>query len=309
MADRRGNSVERYYAAKRKRRKAKKRRIYFTLSLFCILTFVVLSLTVFFNIRSFRVQGNTSYSTEQIIAATGLKEGDNLFRLNKFKIADSMLEKLPYLGSVEIYRKLPTTLCIDVQETKARLVAYSGGKYVLMDEHLKVLEIKEELPEGLTYLVGLTLIEPTVGKTAAAEKENHTVLLDTLIDALYERFDPEKISAIDLTEVYSLRVYYDQHRVKILLGNSDQLNDKLQMAQNAIEQNGISEKARIDITNPGAAYYRVLEEEETDDLVGMLQGTATAKEEKAYEAPDTSDESEQSSADEEENNSSDEQNG
>ncbi len=298
MADRRGNSVERYYASKRKRRKARKRRIYLTLTLFCILTFVVLSLTVFFNIRSFQVQGNTTYSTQQIISATGLEEGDNLFRLNKFKIADSMVESLPYLGSVEIYRKLPTTLCIDVQETKARLVAYSKGQYVLLDEHMKVLEVCEQLPQGVTFLVGVNLTEATVGKTALFEKENHGTLLSTLIDALYERFDPQKISAIDLTEIYSLRVYYDQHRIKILLGNSEHLGDKLQMAKNAIEQNGISETARIDITNPTAAYYRTLDEEELDDLVGMLQGTATAKEEKAYGTSENKGKEEEQSASE-----------
>ena len=105
MADRRGNSVERYYASKEKHRKKKKVRLYFFLSLFCIAAFFILSLTVFFNINSFEVTGNNVYTDAQIIAAAGLEEGDNLFRLNKFKIADKMVVDLPYIGSVNIYRK------------------------------------------------------------------------------------------------------------------------------------------------------------------------------------------------------------
>lgn len=283
MADRRGNSVERYYAGKQKKRKRRKVRIYFTLILFCIITFIVLSLTVFFNIRSFRVQGNAIYSTQQIIAATGLAEGDNLFRLNKFKIADTLTEQLPYIGTVEIYRKLPTTLCIDVQETKARLVAFKDGKYILLDQSMKVLEIREEVPKEVTYLVGCGLKEATVGKTATFEKDTTQGLVEKLITALYKHFDPQEISAIDVSEMHALRVYCDNHRVKLMLGNSEQLDDKLQMAENAIAQNGITEKARIDITNPSAAYYRALDEEEGDDLLQMLRGKAKAKEEKAYE--------------------------
>lgn len=287
MADRRGNSVERYYAGKRKKRKRRKAKLYFGLILFCIVTFVVLSLTVFFNIRSFRVQGNTIYSAEQIVAAVGLKEGDNMFRINKFKLQDQLLVELPYIGSVEIYRKLPTTLCIDVQETKARLVACKGNDFVLMDQNLKVLEVRDSIPKDVAFLIGCNIADYQTGQTAVFEKESTPGLITTMLSALYERFDPLEISAIDISELHALRVYCDHHRVKLMLGSSEKLDEKLQMAENAMTQNSLSEKARIDITNPSAAYYRPLEEEEADDLEQMLLGKAEAKEEKAYQSGET----------------------
>ena len=286
MADRRGNSVERYYASKQKRRKSRRAKLYAFLILFCIATFVILSLTVFFNIRSFSVQGNTTYSKAQIIASTGLAEGDNLFRLNKFKIAEAMQEKLPYICAVEIYRKLPTTLCIDVQESGAAMVAYHGGKYVLLSSKLKVLEFKEELPEGVCYLIGVKFGELAVGKPAVFEKATTEQMLGTLLSEVQEHLDFSKVSALDLTESYNLRLYYDNHRIKVLLGASEKLDDKLQMASTTIRQNGVSEYARIDITTATSAYYRVLEEEEIDDLGQMLIGKATAKKDKTFDKVD-----------------------
>lgn len=282
MADRRGNSVERYYASKEKNRKKRKVRLYFFLTLFCIAAFVILSLTVFFNVNTFKVSGNNVYTDAQIIAATGLKEGDNLFRLNKFEIAEKMVVELPYVSSVNIYRKLPTTLCIDVQETSARLVVYRNGRYVLMDSSLKVLDIQNKLPEGPTYLIGAKLSDVSLGQTAVFEKETTRQAVTTLLQEMSAHFDFQKVSAIDVSELHALRLYYDNHRVKILLGNIERLDEKLQMAQNAISQNGLTEKARVDITNADAAYYRVLSEEEIDDPKQMLLGLAKAKEDKAY---------------------------
>ncbi|MBR5782669.1 MAG: FtsQ-type POTRA domain-containing protein [Clostridia bacterium] len=296
MADRRGNSVERYYASKKKRRKSRKAKLYIFLTLFCITAFIVLSLTVFFNIKNFEVQGNVTYSKSRIIKVMGLAEGDNLFRLNKFKIAETLSKELPYISSVEIYRKLPTTLCVDVQECSAALVVYSGGKYILLNSELKVLEEKEELPEGIAYLIGAEFAELKVGNTAVFAKDTIQQQVLALMDGLQQHFDFSKISAIDVTESYNLRLYYDNHRVKILLGNTDDLSDKLQMAQTTVKQNSVSEYARIDITASTSAYYRALGEEEIDDVEQMLLGNAVANEDKTYEkvedtAPeDTSDE-------------------
>ncbi len=298
MANRKGNSVDRYYAYKERKRKARKVKLYAALILFAVIAFVVLSLTVFFNIKEFRVQGNKTYSTAQILAAAGVEKGDNLFRLNKFKIAEKLSEELPYIGSVEIYRKLPYTLCIDVQETKARLVAYYGGKYVLLDENLRVLEIRKDIPQGLTYLVGCAIQEPQVGQSAQFKEEFTFNTTKLLLEALYDQFEPEKVSAIDVSEQFELRVYYDAHRIKLLVGNTERLGDKFKMADNAITQNSTTVKARIDITDPATAYYKALEDEETDDPLLMLQGKAKAKKEKAYadlEAPEDEETEEENS--------------
>lgn len=303
MAERKGSSVERYYAAKQKKQKQKKVRAYFFLTVFSIAIFITLSLTVFFNIRSFSVQGNTRYSNAQIIKASGIAEGDNLFRLNKFKIEEMMETELPYLGSIRIYRKLPTTLCFEVEETTAAFTTYQNGKFVILNEKMKVLQISDTLPMGIAYLIGDTVHEPKVGHIAGFSGEGTNAVCEELLPILRENFDFDKITALDVSDRYNIRIYYDNNRIKILLGNAEDLTQKIKMAQGTIDKNGLTETARIDVTNSGAAYYRVLSEEERDDTLAMLKGEATAKDDKAYantenEETDTSEE-----ADENEENS------
>ncbi len=300
MADRKGSSVDRYYASKQKRQKKKRAKVYAALIFLCVAVLITLSLTVFFNIRSFEIAGNTAYTKDQIIGAAGLKEGDNLFRLNKFKIADRLAVSLPYIESVEIYRKLPTTLCMNVTECRACFVAGRAGSYVLLSDKRKVLAVTEKLPSGVAYLIGDTVKEPKPGYTASFGEAAESYLGE-VIDAVLAVFPADKIGAIDLTDRYNLRLYYDGDRVKILLGNTEDLLDKLQMAKEAVDKNSTVEKARIDVTDSKKAYYRVLDEEEIDDLAGMLEGKSKAKPDKIYEiVTDTEDGQEQDPSDDEE---------
>ena len=75
--------------------------------------------TVFFQVEQVEVSGNARYTQEEIVACTGIKPGDNLFRMNKFAIQDHVLEEMPYLESILIRRKLPSTITVTVEEWDA----------------------------------------------------------------------------------------------------------------------------------------------------------------------------------------------
>lgn len=305
MADRKGNSVERYYAAKQKRQKKRKSRRYVLLTLFSLAVLLVLSLTVFFNIRSFAVQGNKIYSTEQIIAATGLKEGNNLFRLNKFKIADKMMAELPYIGQVEIYRKLPTTLCIDVAETRAAFVTRQNGGYAALSDSLKVLSIDKQPAKGAALLIGDTLKDPQPGQQAVFAGADTAQTLETLIPALRSDFEIDKVSAVNLTDRFNIALYYDNNRVKISVGNTEALSIKFKMAMGAIGKNSLTEPAVVDVTNSNAAYYRSLSEDEKDDVAALFAGK-TADADKTDKEKSEDGESDESSEKQQSDEKSDE---
>lgn len=81
--------------------------------------------TVFFQVETVAVTGNSRYSQEEIIKATGIQTGDNLFRMNKYQIAHQVLQGLPYVEELTIRRALPSTIVITVKEwdTVARVEA------------------------------------------------------------------------------------------------------------------------------------------------------------------------------------------
>ena len=65
-----------------------------------------------------RVTGTERYTEKDVIEASGIQRGDNLFLLNKYEAARSIAEQLPYIDieDIRIRRELPDTLLIDVAE-------------------------------------------------------------------------------------------------------------------------------------------------------------------------------------------------
>lgn len=90
------NSVERYYQKKKKRKKRARVLFFSLLFILLMITLAILSMTVFFNAETIIVEGNNHYSAEEILERGGLKIGQNLFRLDKFKAIEQMQE-LPYI--------------------------------------------------------------------------------------------------------------------------------------------------------------------------------------------------------------------
>ena len=99
---------------KARQRKIRRRRIKVLLFVLAVGVGVILSLTVFFKIESISASGSSKYSAEQIIAATGIKKGDNLFisSVNEEKLKT----KLPYIEKVTVKRKLPGTYTLKVTD-------------------------------------------------------------------------------------------------------------------------------------------------------------------------------------------------
>ena len=133
------NSVERYYQKKKKRRRRAKTVFFTLLFALLLLTFAILSVTIFFNAETIVVEGNTHYTAQQFLDQGGLKIGQNLFRLDKFKVIEKM-EEFPYVKSVKIRRHLPNKLQITVVENTPVVWAEYGGGALLLNEEYRVLE-------------------------------------------------------------------------------------------------------------------------------------------------------------------------
>lgn len=75
----------------------------------------VLWSTPILSVKRFEVSGNARTSTEQIIEASQIAEGDNLVRIPA-QAAGQRIIGLPWVVKVSVSRKLPNTVDIEVQE-------------------------------------------------------------------------------------------------------------------------------------------------------------------------------------------------
>ncbi|WP_215655456.1 FtsQ-type POTRA domain-containing protein [Pseudoflavonifractor sp. MCC625] len=203
-------------AARRKRRGRRRRGrfgiLYKVLSFFLILAAIVTGCIVFFRVNEIVVVGETRYSEAEIIAATGVEQGENLFQLNKFDMAHKVLTQLPYVDEITISRKLPDTLVLKVTESTPVAVLESGGNWWLLDVRGKLLEQGDaSLAQGRAVLTGLDPLSPAVGGKLAVGEEQQKKLesLMALFNALQARGMAGQVTEfIDLTAENVVRFGY-----------------------------------------------------------------------------------------------------
>lgn len=212
--------------------------------LLCVLGVVVAltgGATVFFRVETVTVTGNQRYTREEIIAASGIQTGDNLYALNKVRIDRRIRTQLPYVGELSINRSLPSTILIDVTEWEAvAQVAVpdpeqaaaaqeelAGGKpdaepAALAQEPWLISvrgKLLEQAPAGSRAIVvtGLTAIAPQAGDMLRVPEGEATRLeaLTALLGALEEAELFSQVSQIRLETTRLIVRYADRFDVKM----------------------------------------------------------------------------------------------
>lgn len=221
-----------------RKRKRGRRRFGLLFKLLCgaaLVAAATLGATVFFQVETIAVVGNSRYTAQEVIDASGVQIGDNLFQMNKNQISQQILQRLPYVGEVFPQRGLPSTLTIQVTEISAaaQVEVYQddsaqaepaaedgsgdsgeGDGSQTEGEELPTLadqpwlisasgKLLEAAPEGSGALsvTGLTVLAPQAGTMLAVPQEQQSRLatLKELLSALEAAGELDQVSSIDLT--------------------------------------------------------------------------------------------------------------
>lgn len=206
-----------------------------------LLAAVTVGATVFFQVEQVVVTGNSRYTQEEIVAATGIRPGDNLFRMNKFAIQDQVLEEMPYLEDILIRRKLPSTITVAVREWDAvaqilpnpgwtapeqekpeegegAVLPVATDKGWLISVGGKLLE---QAPDGdaRMKITGLTALDAREGIQMAVPEEEQG-RLEAVLDLLAELERRELLGDVPAVEVGATQIlleYLGRYDVKLPL--------------------------------------------------------------------------------------------
>ena len=125
-------------------KKKKRRKKHYLLRLLIIAAVCVglyfLAHIEYFNVDNVVVTGNREISDEEIIKLSGIKTGGNLFDVHPL-IAQHKIKKNLYIEDVDVDRKLPNTVEINISERSGKAQFVKGRKYCVTDNDGKVLEI------------------------------------------------------------------------------------------------------------------------------------------------------------------------
>ena len=162
-----------------------------------------MALTLFFRVDTIVVSGQERYTCQEIQDATGIAQGDNLFLLNKYDVAQNIVKALPYVEEIRISRKLPDTLLIEVRECGTPLALVQDGSAWLISPGGKIVEQKSAAEVGDSGIIdGCKLLAPSVGTPLALATEyadQQTSLLE-LLAALEDAGMLKQVDAIHLDD-------------------------------------------------------------------------------------------------------------
>lgn len=129
---------------------------------------VVLSMVLFFRVRSVEVTGSAYYTADEIRAACGVAQGDNLLTLSRARIAGNIMAELPYVSTVQVTRRLPDTLELTVTEYDVTYAAQGadGASYLITADGKITEKIDETAARGHIAVTGPAARRP--GRRPAA---------------------------------------------------------------------------------------------------------------------------------------------
>ncbi|MBP1582286.1 MAG: FtsQ-type POTRA domain-containing protein [Oscillospiraceae bacterium] len=245
----RQQQVRRQQSRSRKRKKYTLH--YLLLFLFCIGLGLTLCFTVLFKINTIQVENNSYYSSEELISRSGLSKGESLFAFNAGDIEKMLEDRFPYIQSVKVKRRLPTTIILSVTEEVPLGSAYTEEGYSILSESGKVLKVKvNEAPKELPVLLGLEDESFTVGSYLSEVAEAKDGSKSRVLTEKFQRLQRfmtiaeeaafGNLTYIELTDLGEIKVLYDG-RILIDFGSELDLSKKIAFVQKVLED-GIADK-------------------------------------------------------------------
>ena len=178
-----------------------------------------------FNIDNYKVEGNYKLNKEEIINASSIGKGENIFKINK-KIAEKNISKLPYIKNIEIKRKFPSTVLFNIEERVGVLQTKSISTILLVDIEGFVLEQLDSIDEQLPNITGFDLNNIEIGDNIFLES-NKEEIIDFIVQSNEAKI-LNKSSEIDMTLLDNINIQLI-NGISVAFGTLDNVKYKLSL--------------------------------------------------------------------------------
>lgn len=218
---------------------------------------VILAMSIFFRVNEIEVVGNQTYTTEEVVEASGIDVGDNLFFINQIAFGSHITNRLPYLQDATVERKLPDKIIITVTESSAIACVQSGNGLWLIDRSCKLMGTVSQEESGAFLLVsGVEPIEPSVGDVMelGVEDAGKVSYLSEILTEIDVRELEERVTDLDITSVANPTFAFDG-RFQVKLGSKSDTQQKFGILLNAVGQLAPGDTGTIDLSIDKKAHF------------------------------------------------------
>lgn len=221
-----------------KKKKRIKRMLKFTALLIIIIAGIIFALvSPIFNIEEIEVSNNDQINTETIISLSQLNLGQNIFKFNKNKI-NKNIKTNAYIESVEIKRKLPNKVQIQIEERKQEYNVEFLNGYAYINNQGYILQISEE-KQSLPTIQGISTPDEQIvegNRLNSEDLEKLEVIIQIMNICKNYELD-SKVTNIDISTKDEYTLYLEEEKKTIYLGDKSNLSNKMLYVQVIIEEN------------------------------------------------------------------------
>lgn len=232
-------------ASKKRQRAKSAKRLLILFIIAAIITLCVLSLTIFFPVKNITVKGESPYTAEQIIKASGISKGKNVF-VTGMSAEQDICKALPYIGSVDISRNLSGNIVITAYKAKPNYCYNSGNKFLLCDAEDKVLEVLVTEPQDTVTVFGATAKNTKAGNKVTFEDEEKKELFLNVVNVLNNK--KIKVNSVNVEQKVDIALRVEG-RFNVKLGSTAYLEAKINHLSGMIKQTEKDRVGTIDLSD------------------------------------------------------------
>ncbi len=214
----------------------------------------VLATTVFFKIDVIGVSGASHTPSNEIIDASGISRGDNLFLIRGRAAEKNITQLFPYVEEAKIKRRLPGTLIISVTEAEPAAQIPCEEGYWIISASCKLLELSPVRLDGVMEVEGCVPVSPRAGEQLSAEDRAAAASLTKLIGALRASGADAGTQSVDLSRSYSITLQYGG-RFTVELGTLENVDYKTEYLMRIVEELDPGVTGRIDVSRGSQADF------------------------------------------------------
>lgn len=218
---------------KKNKKETKKKRIIKKILKWTSLVIVLLVALVFFmmsplfNVTEITVLGNTGVSTETIISLSQIEIGNNIYKTSK-EIIKKRIKENAYIESVEVKRRLPNKIELEVKERKTSYMLEYGGSFAYINNQGYILEVSNEkldvpIIEGYTT----NAEELQAGKRLNKEDLSRLEMILKITESKESNEILEKINRISIEDNQNYTLKMEEEKKTVYLGNASNLSSRM----------------------------------------------------------------------------------
>jgi len=209
--------------------------LYITFAVVLVLAIGVLVTLDVFSLRSIAVEGSYTMAKEEIVQKSGLALGQHMLKVSAGRVRAGV-ESDALLEYVSLKWDFPDGLILTVNQRQPAAAISFLGSYIVVDEELRVLDVRSEPPAGqYPLLSGINVAEYEVGQVLKTDDTAKETVYRTLAQALAAHSLKDDIAEINLQQTADIMLLTRNGTV-IEMGNATALEEKCAWVEATLPQ-------------------------------------------------------------------------